>query len=113
ANGLHFRNLEDQALGDEPDPIGLGERYPWADQHRNGGGALVERGQNRSGPSAMSPTRLDSASDIPGRSSIEMVSVPSLKGGRNERGSSEALKPAVATANTAAVMTNTCCPKAQ
>ena len=36
--------------------------------------------------SAISPTRCDSASDMPGRNSIEIVSVPSLKAGRNERG---------------------------
>ena len=43
----------------------------------------------------MSPTRLDSASEMPGRSSMEIVSVPSLKGGRNERGSSVALNAAM------------------
>ena len=63
--------------------------------------------------SARRPTRLDSASEMPGRSSIEIVKVPSLKGGRNERGSSAALKAATATAHATAVIRNACCPNAQ
>jgi len=40
--------------------------------------------------SASRPTLLESASEIPGRNSIEMVSVPSLNDGRNDLGSSVA-----------------------
>jgi hypothetical protein len=38
----------------------------------------------------MRPTWLDSVSEMPGRRSMEIVSVPSLKGGsKNERASTE------------------------
>ena len=50
--------------------------------------------------SAMRPTRFDSASEMPGLNSMLMVKVPSLKGGRNARGSSAA-PPAAATTATA------------
>ncbi len=45
----------------------------------------------------MSPTRWLSASEIPGLNSMLMVSVPSLKGGRNERGNWNASAPAATT----------------
>ncbi len=74
---------------------------------------VLTSGTCRMSRSAIRPTRLDSASEMPGRSSIEMVSVPSLKGGRKERGRNKALKAASATAKIAATMTKACCPKAQ
>ena len=40
--------------------------------------------------SAIRPTRFDSASEMPGLNSMLIVKVPSLKGGRNARGSSAA-----------------------
>ena len=33
ADGLHLRHLQDQPLGDQPDPIGFGERDARPEQH--------------------------------------------------------------------------------
>ena len=48
--------------------------------------------------SAASPTRLDSASEMPGFSTMEMVSVPSLNGGRKARGRLGTVAAAIRTA---------------
>ncbi len=54
--------------------------------------------------SAISPTRWLSAREMPGLNSIEIVSVPSLKGGRNERGNCVAKAPAAMTPASAPVI---------
>ena len=45
----------------------------------------------------MVPTRFDSASDTPGLNWTRMLKVPSLNGGRNERGSVKAAMAAPTT----------------
>jgi hypothetical protein len=55
--------------------------------------------------SAMRPTRVDSASEIPGLKTRLMVKVPSLKGGRNARGSADAATAAASTATAVVEMT--------
>jgi hypothetical protein len=47
ADGLHFRHLQDQPLGDEADAIGFGERDARPQQHGDGERSLVEGRQER------------------------------------------------------------------
>ena len=47
ADGLHLRHLQDQALGDEPDAIGLGKRDARPQQHGDRKRSLVEGRQER------------------------------------------------------------------
>jgi hypothetical protein len=57
--------------------------------------------------------RLDSASEVPGLSSTLTVSVPSLKGGRKERGKKGTLAAAAATATSAPASRARAWPKDQ
>ena len=49
ADGLHLGDLQDQPLGDQAHPVGLGERDAGPQQHRDGERALVEGRQEGAG----------------------------------------------------------------
>jgi hypothetical protein len=46
-DALHLRHIHDQAFGDQPDPVALGQRNAGVEQQVDGQRALVERRQER------------------------------------------------------------------